>query len=238
MRKLKVLLLAFVLLAPMLTVKSQILISLIFGDKLNTPKLEFGLDGGVNFLYMSNIEDSKSLFNWNLGFYFDYKLKEKLYLHTGIIVKSRMGASNVQPYSVGNAHVDSVFDDGTVFREVNYFNLPIFIRYRFINYFHVEGGLQFGLRYTAFDNFAYSVYDNNDATFEYNTQDNYTRLDAGMVVGLGYKLHKGEGITLSARYYYGFVDVDKITEDGQRNSAIYLNASIPIGRAKVEKEAE
>jgi len=45
---------------------SQILISLLFGDKLNSEKLEFGLDGGFNFSQMSNFESSKPLTTFNV----------------------------------------------------------------------------------------------------------------------------------------------------------------------------
>ena len=63
---------------------SQILISLLFGDKLNSEKLEFGLDGGFNFSQMSNFESSKPLTTFNLGFYFDILLKDQWYINTGL----------------------------------------------------------------------------------------------------------------------------------------------------------
>ena len=51
--------------------RSQVLMSLIFGDKLNSPNIEFGLDGGVNFSSISNL-DSDYKRDFNLGFYFDF----------------------------------------------------------------------------------------------------------------------------------------------------------------------
>ena len=50
----------------------QVLISLLFGDKLNSPTLKFGLDGGVNFSTLSNVSPSKYHTGFNLGFYFDF----------------------------------------------------------------------------------------------------------------------------------------------------------------------
>mgnify|MGYP001810468335 CR=1 FL=1 len=41
-----------------LTSKAQILISLVFGDALNTPKIEFGLVGGLNRSYLTDISNS------------------------------------------------------------------------------------------------------------------------------------------------------------------------------------
>ena len=41
------------------TANSQVLISLLFGDALNSPNIEFGLDGGVNFANIANLEASE-----------------------------------------------------------------------------------------------------------------------------------------------------------------------------------
>jgi len=54
---------------------SQVLISLLLGDKLNSEKLKFGLDGGVNFSNISKIDPSKYHAGFNLRFYFDNLLK-------------------------------------------------------------------------------------------------------------------------------------------------------------------
>ena len=56
-------------------VQSQVLISLLFGDKLNSETIKFGLDGGANFSSISGIGSQRMLINWNLGFYFDFMLK-------------------------------------------------------------------------------------------------------------------------------------------------------------------
>jgi hypothetical protein len=56
-------------------------------------------------------------------------------------------------------------------------------------------------------------------------------LDAGLTVGLGYRLLSGNGMNLGMRYYHGMVDVVK--NDGtlmQYNRAIYFNVGIPIGK--------
>ena len=56
-----------VLLFLPLTSNAQVLITLLFGDALNTEKIEFGLVGGLNRSYILDIEDSKGLNNFNLG---------------------------------------------------------------------------------------------------------------------------------------------------------------------------
>ncbi|MCB2222070.1 MAG: PorT family protein [Bacteroidetes bacterium] len=218
---------------------SQILISLLLGDKLNTGKIEFGLDGGVNWLNQTNTPETKRLFDWNLGFYFDIKMKNPhLFVHTGVIVKSKMGASGISPYDLNDDFLDSIFVGGTVDRKINYFNVPVMLRYRFGNFIHLEGGIQLGLRYTGFDVFQNDVFKKNDLQFLNEIKNDFTRLDAGGLAGIGYKLRKGQGMIISLRYYYGFVDVNKLLAGNQQNTSLYLTASIPIGKGKAERKAK
>lgn len=230
--------LTFILLMMNTPAKSQILISLLLGDKLNSDKLEFGLDGGICFLNMSNTPTASTLTDWNLGFYFDFKIKQSLFIHTGVRVKARMGAGSLTPYSLNISYLDSAFVGGSVNRKIDYFNVPVLVRYRLVDYLHVEGGVQLGLRHAADDIFVNTIVNKKDLKYSNDIKSNFTRLDAGLQAGLGYKLKKGTGITVNADYYYGLVDVNTQLEGNQANSAIYVNVSIPIGKNKAEKAGE
>ena len=56
----------------------QVIISLLLGDNLNTGKIEFGLDGGANLSSQTGTTGGNNLTTFNLGFYFDIKLKDIL----------------------------------------------------------------------------------------------------------------------------------------------------------------
>lgn len=250
MKKIKLIIaLTMMIFAVNTTANSQVLISLLLGDKLNSPNLEFGLDGGINWLNMSNTSVSptdntqaKYLRDWNLGFYFDFMFKKhpSLYIHTGVLVKSKMGCADLAPYTVNNSdsvNISNAFVGGNVDRNINYFNVPVLLRYDFYKGFFVGGGIGLGLRYTAFDLFQNSVPDKDDLTYTYDTKDNYARLDAGGEATIGYKFHTGPGMTIHADFYYGLVDVNKTLSGAQNNIAFYINASIPIGKKKAAKAA-
>lgn len=232
----------FVLLLAGYSANSQVLITLLFGEKLNSPNIEFGLDGGVNFGNISNLENSKMLPMFNLGFYFDFKLKNNLMLHTGVIVKSTQGADNLDVYSLGNTALDSVFNNGYISRKVNQFSVPILVKYRFANYFHVEAGPMLALRTKGYDTFRNTVKDEDDLSYKVDIADLYKRIDAGIMIGAGFKLSKiPKTSQFGIRYYYSFVDpVKDNTGKAQYFSSLYLYASIPIGahpkEAKKEKE--
>jgi hypothetical protein len=217
---------------------SQVLITLLLGDVLNSDKVEFGLDGGVNFANISNLDPGKSLALFNLGFYFDIKLKEQLMLHTGVIVKSSQGANKLDPYSLGNPELDDVFSTGYITRKINQFSVPILLKYRFAGLFHLEAGPMLALRAKGYDEFKNKIYDDDDLTYKLDIKDNYKRIDAGIMIGAGFKLSKKipKSSQIGIRYYYGLVDplIDN-TGESQNFSSMYIYYSLPIGSAKKEE---
>jgi hypothetical protein len=220
---------------------SQVLISLLLGDVLNSDKIEFGLDGGVNFANIANLETSKYLPIFNLGFYFDIRIKNQLMLHTGVLVKSNQGANKLNPYSLDNPGLDELFAEGNVTRKINNFSVPILLKYRFAGRFHIEAGPMLALRTKGYDEFKTTVIDDDDLTYKLDISDNYKRIDAGIMCGAGIKLYKKipKSSQLGVRYYYGLVDplIDN-TGDSQNFSSLYLYFSIPIGVHKAEAAKE
>ncbi len=219
---------------------AQVLISILLGDKLNSDKLEFGLDGGLSSSYLQNLDPSKNKNSLNLGFYFDFKLKNPAWaVHTGVMVKSTMGARDVAVYSLNDVDLDQSFAEGKVKRSLGYFNVPVMMKYKFKNNFFFEGGLLFGLMNKSTDEFLASVQKKEDLSYKLNIRDRYHPLDAGAIGGIGYRLMGGNGMNIGVRYYYGFVDItiDDSTED-QFNRALYLVVGIPIGAVKKNPEGK
>lgn len=229
----------FILLLCVQSVNSQVLISLVFGDKLNSDKIEFGLEGGANFSTISNLEEAKSRTDFNLGFYFDFKLKNRAWMiNTGVIVKSSMGADGLAVYSLNDENLDKVFAGGHVDRKINYFNVPIMIKYKFDNNFYAKAGTQLGLLSKAFDEFK-NGYEGENLEYKNNIRDQVHVIDAGLAVGLGYRLMGGNGMNIGVQYYYGLVTVMKgDSNPNQYNRSFYITAGIPIGKGKAIKKAE
>ncbi len=215
--------------------KGQVLISLLLGDKINSGKIEFGLEGGANFMSIKGISPSSSDTGFNLGFYFDFNTKTNWMFHTGVIVKSPMGVTGITPYSLNNPDLDTQFAGGNVQRNLRYFNVPFLAKYNFRNHFYAEGGIMLGLLYKAFDQFSNQV-NGNELTYKVDILDQFHRFDAGGVVGVGYRLMKGHGMNITARYYYGFADINKSdAQPAQYNRSFYLVVGIPIGKGKAEQ---
>lgn len=217
----------------------QVIISLLLGDKLNSGQVEFGLDGGVNYSWQTGVAYGRALPTFNLGFYFDIKTSNPNWLiHTGVIVKSTMGANGLPVYSLNNPDLDNTFLNGSVERTLSYFNVPVFAKRKFGNSFYAEGGIILGLLYGAEDLFKANV-NGGDATYSRDVRSNYRALDAGVAAGIGYRLMKGNGMNLGVRAYQGLVNVLETNPGAAvRNQSLYLTMGIPIGAGKArEREA-
>lgn len=243
----------FLLLFTFQIAQSQVLISLLFGDKLNSEKLKFGLEGGYNLSNINNLEGATGASNFNLGFYFDILLKENTnwYMHTGVIVKSTMGA-NIEPYSLDDGSLNELFEEADVRRKINVFSIPILARYKFNNKMFIELGPMLGwMLNKSQDEFTATTLNDKDdeLTYSRKIRDDHKILDFGGQVGLGYQLKAMHGMCLAVKYYQGIVNTSKEnTNNPQYNNSFYVVASIPIGAgekakaknaaAKAKKEAK
>lgn len=219
-----------------LTAQSQVLITLLLGDKLNSPNLEFGLEGGINWSSMDGFESNDYSQKWNLGFYFDFKIKNQLSFYTGVLVKSNLGIDNLTHNDLNSMQVKIYKDNngdfliGNYSNKLNYFLVPALIRYKFKKGVYGELGPQFGLMYKSWVEFN-SDYEGSDAVIKEYNKDALNKIDVGAMIGFGYKFQKGPGWTLGVKYYYGLVDVYK-NISGTKNSSFFIKLNIPIGANK------
>jgi hypothetical protein len=223
---------------------SQVLISLLFGDELNSDKVKFGMDGGVNFSSLTGIDHTKFVEDFNLGLYFDILLKEHSgwYLHTGALLKSGMGAKGIDVYPIDDPGLDSILIDGSIERQLRYINIPALIRYKHSKHFFVEAGPMIGFLTSATDQFYNTVNNDDDLSYKNKVTDHFKWFDAGIEAGIGYQLLKGTGVNFGIRYYQGLMDIFREnSSDPVRNQSIYLFVSVPVGageKAQAKKAAK
>ena len=215
-------------------VHSQVILSLLFGDALNSEKIEFGLEGGFNWSAISDLDSSERLRTFNLGFYFDIKLKNQLNFYTGVLVKSNLGIDELSMNDLSLLDIEPQEEEGTYSQRLNYFLVPALIKYNFRNHMYLEAGPQFGLMHKARVEFESSNDDREILIKEFN-KDQINRFDAGFVVGTGLKLMKGTGMSIGVKYYFGLVDVYKDIS-GTKNSSLFLKMNIPVGGVKDDEE--
>jgi len=219
-----------------ITAQSQVLISLLLGDKLNSDDVEFGLETGVNWSTISELESSKSLGTWNIGFYFDIRLKNQWFLYTGVLVKSKLGNNKLTENDLQLLNTTIYDENGDYSQRINYFLVPAFAKYKFDNHMYLEAGPQFGLMHKAWIEYNSDI-EGREARIKESNKDMIHRLEAGVSIGAGYTLLKGHGISIGAKYYFGLTDVYKDIS-GTKNSSFFLKTNIPIGAGNKDKKQE
>ena len=213
--------------------QSQVLISLLFGDKLNSDGLEFGLEGGYNWSNISGLETNKKLSAFNLGMYFDIRLKNQLSLYTGVLIKSTLGVDKLSANDLAFLGTEVYPEKGDYTQEISYFIIPALFRYKFENKIYIEAGPQFGYMYKAWVEYNSDIDGKEGRVREYN-EDNINRFDAGITAGIGYKTQKVNGMSFGVKYYYGLLDVYK-SRSGTNNSSLFLYLTVPIGAGEKGK---
>ena len=212
--------------------QSQVLISLLLGDKLNSDGLEFGLEGGYNWSVINGLDAKKSLSVLNLGFYFDIRIKNQWSLYTGVLVRAKQGVDHLSDNDLTFLEAHNYPEPGTYSQVINYFLVPALLKYKWKSNIYAEGGMQFGLTHGAWVEYNSNI-EGRDARIKEENQDRLNRIDAGAMAGFGYQWKKVKNMTFGVKYYYGFVNVYKGVS-GTTNNSLFLKINIPIG-AKEDK---
>ena len=217
--------------------RSQVLIALIFGDKLNTPNIEFGLNVGTNYASLTNLPETKYAGGLNLGLYFNFKLSDHFYLHPELMAMNRMGSKGVDDRSLP----DPTLSDVTLetWKKLNYMTLVFLPRYKLTSQLYFEAGLRGSLLLGADNYYTVKPDDNSELRYKIGVLDEMKRLDAGFDVGLGFKFGKGEGVNLSLRFSRGFVNTLKDDSlPAECNRGFHIQVGIPIGVGKEDVQQQ
>jgi len=211
---------------------AQVLLSLLFGDKLNNEENMFGIHLDYSLNNITHLEQSKYLGAFNFGLFFTHQLDNNWALNVDFLGKYIRGASGIPAYSLLDPSLDNKFSGTTIDRKMNYLSAPITIRYLNSKSIFVEAGFQPSLRTKkTFDYFETSLPD-GDLELKVDIDDQTKRIDLSYILGLGVYIGKFKTNVVGLRYYGGLIDVMKNQERGNKHSQFALYSNIPIGRGK------
>jgi hypothetical protein len=215
---------------------SQILISILLGNKINRDKVELGLDGGLSLSSFTNQKDAQYKGSLNLGMYLDFKIKKTNFIFfTGYIPKYTLGATKLNVFPSGSEIIDTVFNEGFIKRKLNYFALPFGIKYKFKNHIFIGLGAQIGYLFKVKDYYITKIKKNEDIEFHQKVTSKFNPIDWGLTFRLGYEFEKSNDLKIYINYYQGFINVYKTHSSLKRwNNVININLQIPLGK-KSEK---
>ena len=210
---------------------SQILLSLLFGDKLNSDGLSFGIHGDYSFNKMSNMAGDKSLRSLNLGLFFTWHFSDQWHLNLEMLPKYKRGMRNLPVYAVESDSLNTLFTEGHIDRRIKYLTLPVTGQYMLSNGLFAELGPQLSFRLKARDLLSTSLEDGT-LSLEKNIDDQIHRWDIGWLAGLGYRFTKSKLIAVGVRYQGGFSDVEKSIAGKQQHQQWGVYCNLPMGKTK------
>jgi len=211
--------------------QGQVLISILFGDKLNTDAIIFGLHLDYGFNKITSVEPQDAMGKLNLGLFFDVRLHDQWRAEIEAIAKYTRGGKGISPYPLNDPQLDIQFASGSVERKINYVGLMTAIQYTVQHSWYIEAGPQLTLRTKAKDIFKNKTED-GELKLTRDISDQIARWEFSLMTGLGYKLGKGSGMAFGLRYNWGLSDIEKNVDGFQQNRGFYVLSNIPIGRNK------
>jgi hypothetical protein len=219
-----------------LPTRSQVIISLLFGEKLNSEKLEFGLMVSPTISTITN-SNAEHRFGLGVALYFNLKLNDRFYFDAEAIPKSSLGGRGIPVYLTKDSALDHLFAGGSIERTIKAISVPLLIRYRFYGRWFFEAGPQIDWLTKVKDIFRNEVH-SNELTYTTSVRQDFTKFDFGLAGGLVYKLGQRNSMSLGLRYFFGLTDIMKSAPGSQKNSAWLFNIYIPIGAGKAAEKRQ
>jgi hypothetical protein len=213
--------------------KSQVLIGLLFGDKLNKGPIEFGLNVFENISKTSIDNNSSNRYKFGFGLFMDYKLNENWVVAGSLCFASPKGekefdTKDPQFKRPKNQTVDSLIVLSNTERTLNYFELPITFNYRAFGRIGIGFGGYVSMLSKAVDHYVFEEGDEK-LTYERSILAEMYRLDYGISGGLHYHFKGNPGAQIRVNYNLGLADLFKDSRNGNgHNEAIQAGVLIPI----------
>jgi len=215
---------------------AQVLIAILFGDKLASEKFELGIRLVGNFAGLTNITDSKTRRGLGFGLYGTIKMSEKFSLQPELLFRSPMGAKGISPVLTGDPNLDLLIVDADVTTQLTYISIPVLAKYSFRENVSFGIGPQFGILTSAKNKYVAEVFEADDLVFNDNVKSQFQSFDVGLVFNLEFKLQRKKGINVNLRYYLGLTDTIKNNPgDAVKNSVIQIAVGIPMGKKEKDE---
>ena len=209
-------------------VNSQVLIGLLFGEKLNKGPIEFGLDLVINRSQTTIDNGSEPNSRLGFGLYMDYKLNPNLILSGSLFFASPKGEKNFNEKDPLYNLTDSLLVGSKTLRELNYFELPIMLEYRAYERIGLGVGAYVSYMSNAYDYYELST-DDGDITHKRSVLSEMNRLDYGFMAGLHYHFKGNPGSQIQLVYEKGLADLLKDGSRGNGQNEVWqIGVMIPI----------
>ncbi len=220
----------------------QVLIGILFGDKISSPTFHLGLNAGLNLSNLTEFDDTKILPGLLLGLSGEWNVGGNWYLQPELVPFSKRGADDLSAADlVEPPDISDRVDVQSASRRLSYFDIPVIVKYGLLaRRLHLGVGPYISFLTGAEDSFsAVTLASADDIGFSISTKDDFESIDYGLVFHAEYKLSPSAFSTsLNLRYQLGLADLDpRLPSGSSRNRTFQLFATIAMGDDESTQEA-
>ncbi len=208
----------------------QILLGILFGDKLVSERFHIGLNAGFNISNLVGVSDTDLKTGLMLGLVAEWRMGGRLYLQPELLPFFKAGAKSLPAPAGLPPVVDTLVTDRNNQRNLSYFAVPVLLKYAVMPHrLFLGAGPQVNFLLGATDVFSGVITNQIDVTEDIEDQLNST--DAGVAFQVEYKLSSSVvAASINVRYYLGLTDTIKDnTGTKVTNQVLSIFGSIPVG---------
>jgi len=218
--------------------QSQVLIGILLGDKVTTENFHLGVDVGLGLSNISGISGTNLKSGFHFGLLAEWRFAKGFYFQPGLLPFYQVGAKDLPFKDFGLPPVDVVVTDKSAVRQLNYYAIPIIVKYGLLQEkLHLGLGPQVNILSSAKDVFDGTI--SNDISVTEDIKDQLNSTDTGIAFHAEYKLRGRYGVSVTARFYLGMSDLIKDNRgEAAKNRVFSLMATIPIGGDPTKKDDE
>jgi len=223
---------AFLLAVVPASASAQVLIGILFGEKLSSPTFNMGFEIGLNFATLDGMKGAERMNQGVFGLFADWRFSEHVHLGGSILPVSARGATGLDPVLTGDPSFDSQVANGTMERKLSYVDIPILLRFALNREkgLRVGVGPQIGFRTGATDRYNAKTSGGSKFTAERDIEGRTAGVDFGVSFDVEYRLKM---ISVGARYTHGLTDLDESPGGGEvYNRVVTGTGRIYLGKKK------
>ncbi len=186
--------------------RAQVLIGILFGDKLATPTFNMGFEIGLNFATLHGLPGAERMNRTVFGLFGDWRFSEHFHLGGAILPAAGRGANGLAPAFTGDPVIDSQVVGTTMARTTGYVEVPILIKWapKRETGFRVGAGISLGFVTGATDRYEATSLSGTGYVLEQDIGGRIPGFDFGLSAEAEYRLWM---LAIAARYTHGLTDM-------------------------------
>jgi hypothetical protein len=216
----------------------------LFGKQVASESFYLSLKIGGHLSTITNLDDAaKYRFGMQFGMLANIVLSDNFLIVPEISFLSQKGTKNLPFTTSENMYMDSLLSGVATYEiKTNCIDVPVILRYYLSEKFYIGGGPYFSFVSNVDKLYSNTPADYDELYIERSIDYEFNKFDYGLSVELGWspkRIGRRDGINLTLKYSYGFVNVMKNHPNGlMSNSVIEGAASFPFQVEQDPKEPE